>query len=130
MNLEELSKNPERIKDLISLLSSLLPNDINNTADVSKEEEEPEEAMPIKSKKINTKKKRTNKFMDMPEAGMHKDDCEIDKKLQKYPPTLRNRPANFIDVRCRVCGRTEKVSDNLVDSAERYKCNNCATSPG
>ena len=66
----------------------------------------------------------------MPECGMHKEDVEIDKKLQKYPPTARNRPVNFIDVRCRVCGKHDSVSENLVDSAERYKCNNCSRSPG
>jgi ribosomal protein S27E len=128
MNLEDLAKNPEKIKDLISLLSSLLPD--NQAKDTEQDEEEVQEAMPIKSKKINTKKKRTNKFVLMPESGMHKDDCEIDKKLQKYPPTLRNRPANFVDVRCRVCGKTEQVRDSLVDSMDRYKCNNCARSPG
>lgn len=125
MNLEDLAKNPEKIKDLIGLLSALLPKDSPTEV-----EEDDEDTMPVKSKKINIKKKRVNKFLSMPECGMHKDDCEIDKKLQKYPPTVRNRPVNFVDVRCRVCGKQDKISENLVDSVERYKCNNCARSPG
>lgn len=125
MNLDDLAKNPEKIKDLIGLLSALLPKDSPEET-----EEDDEDTMPVKSKKINIKKKRVNKFLSMPECSMHKDDIEIDKKLQKYPPTARNRPVNFVDVRCRVCGKQDKVSENLVDSTERYKCNNCARSPG
>lgn len=120
MNIDELSKDPEKIKDLITLLSSLLPQQEQtaNTTEV------------IATKKINTKQKRENHFLSMPEAKMHKEDCEIDKKLQKYPPTVRNRPINYVDVRCRVCGKSENIAESLVDSVDRYKCNNCSRSPG
>jgi hypothetical protein len=119
MDLNKLSKDPKKIQELITLLSSLLPDD-DHTND------------PIKdtAKKINTKKKRTNKFSDMPEASMHKEDIEIDKKLWKHAPTIRNRPVDFVDVKCRVCGKTETISTNMIDSGDRYKCNNCSTSAG
>lgn len=125
MDLDKLAKDPKKIKELISLLSSLLPEDNNNDEDEYSDS-------PIKNntKKLNIKKKRTNKFSDMPEAKMHREDIEIDKKLAKYPPTIRNRPVDFVEVTCRVCGKTEKISANIVDSRERYKCNNCSTSPG
>jgi hypothetical protein len=120
MDLAKLQEDPEKLKQLITLLSSLLPDD---------ETKEPD---PIKnnSRKLNTKSARKNKFLDMPEAKMHKEDCLIDKKLQKYPPAPRNRPVNFVKVKCRVCGKTEKISENVVDSTDRYKCNDCSTSAG
>jgi predicted nucleic-acid-binding Zn-ribbon protein len=124
MDISQLAKDPKKIQELITLLSSLLPSETDNT--------EAEEDSPIKSnsKKLNIKKKRTNKFADMPEANMHKEDIEIDKKLAKYPPSIRNRPVDFVEVSCRVCGKTELISANIVDSRDRYKCNNCSTSPG
>jgi hypothetical protein len=124
MDLDKLSKDPKKIKELISLLSSLISDE--------EETETPRVDDPIKdtSRKFNTKTKRVNKFTDMPEAKMHQEDVAIDKKLAKYPPTMRNRPVNFVEVKCRVCGKSEMVSENVVDSTDRYKCNNCATSPG
>lgn len=124
MDLEKLAKDPKKLQELISLLSSLLPDDT--------EDDEQYSDSPIKNnnKKLDIKKKRQNKFSDMPESKMHREDIEIDKKLAKYPPTVRNRPVDFVEVTCRVCGKTEKISANVVDSRERYKCNNCSTSPG
>lgn len=123
LDLNDLSKDPEKLTQLISLLSSLLPKE---------DSEEDEDSSPIKSKstKMKTGKKRQNKFIDMPEKNMHKEDVEIDKKLQKNPPTPRNREVSNIEVACRICGKKEKISSGLVDSIERYKCNNCSTSAG
>ncbi len=123
MDINELSKDPDKIKQLISLLSSFLPdtNDDEETND-----------SPIKSKttKLNSGKKRKNKFTDMPEKNMHKEDVEIDKKLQKGPPTPRSRESSLVEASCRICGRKEKISSGLVDSLDRYKCNQCSTSAG
>jgi hypothetical protein len=67
----------------------------------------------------------------MPELNMHKEDVAIDKKLAKFPPVSRARQFEMVDVKCRVCGRTETVSPSLVfEGLERYKCNNCSTSAG
>jgi hypothetical protein len=131
MDLGKLQEDPEKLKQLISLLSSLLPEDEEGeeSADTKTKKKKSD---PIKnnSRKLNTKSTRENRFLDMPESGMHKEDCIIDKKLQKYPPTLRNRPVNFVTVKCRVCGKSEEISENVVDSTDRYKCNNCSTSAG
>lgn len=131
MDLSKLQEDPEKLKQLISLLSSLLPDDESEEEAVNTKSKK-KKPDPIKnnSRKLNTKSTRENRFLDMPEANMHKEDCLIDKKLQKYPPSLRNRPVNFVKVKCRVCGKTEKVSENVVDSTDRYKCNNCSTSAG
>jgi hypothetical protein len=129
MDLAKLQEDPEKLKQLISLLSSLLPEDETEEELVDSKKKKSD---PIKnnSRKLNTRSARENKFLNMPEANMHKEDCLIDKKLQKYPPSLRNRPVNFVKVKCRVCGKTEEISENVVDSTERYKCNNCSTSAG
>jgi len=72
----------------------------------------------------------SNKFSDMPESKMHKDDSIIDKKLNRLPPSQRTRRYEPISVSCRVCGRKEKVNPVFVESSERYKCNKCSTSAG
>jgi hypothetical protein len=65
----------------------------------------------------------------MPERNMHKSDTKIDKKLNKYPPTPRNRPFKAIDVVCRICGKKESVNPKIIpESADRYKCNKCSSS--
>jgi hypothetical protein len=46
---------------------------------------------------------------------------------------IKRRPSGRIEVRCRSCGKTEKVSPALVVKDEdgyRYKCNKCSCSPG
>lgn len=130
MDLGKLQEDPEKLKQLISLLSSLLPDETEEETATTKTKKKKPDPIKNNSRKLNTKATRENRFLDMPESGMHKEDCLIDKKLQKYPPTLRNRPVNFVKVKCRVCGKTEEISENVVDSTDRYKCNNCSTSAG
>lgn len=46
---------------------------------------------------------------------------------------IKRRPSGRIEVRCRSCGKTEKVSPALVVKDEdgyRYKCNKCSCTPG
>ena len=46
---------------------------------------------------------------------------------------IKRRPSGRIEVRCRSCGKTEKVSPALLVKDEdgyRYKCNKCSCSPG
>lgn len=84
------------------------------------------------SPKTKPKKKQTTKnlFEQMSEYRMHKDDIAIDKKLNKFPPSQRSRNYKPVKVKCRVCGKEEKISPSLVESVERYKCNKCSTSAG
>ena len=46
---------------------------------------------------------------------------------------MKRRPSGKIEVRCRSCGKIEKVSPALLVKDEdgyRYKCNKCSCSPG
>ena len=129
-------------KQLLGLLQKLVEQS-SSTKAVSETVEQPEESTEIsdednftvkKSKKQNVaskpKEKRPNKFLDMRESAMHKEDIEIDRKLSKFPPTQRTRQYQDVEVTCRVCGRKEKVHPALLESKTRYKCNKCSTSPG
>lgn len=121
MDLNDLSQNPEQIKQLIGLLQSLLPNDnqpAKQPKKISKTRKPKKESAPVDN----------NKFLQMAEANMHKDDLEIDKKLAKFPPTPRSRKFTNIEVRCRSCGKTETVNPVLVHDKDRYKCNRCSAS--
>lgn len=123
MDLNNLTNNPEQIKQLINLLQQMLPENQDNTEDESK----------IKTKTVRSDKRtnRKNKFLDMPEKDMYKSDTKIDKKLSINPPTPRTRRFVPIEARCRVCGKTEKISPSILpDSLDRYKCNRCAASAG
>jgi hypothetical protein len=66
----------------------------------------------------------------MPEFNMCKEDLEFDRKVKKPAPSARLRDCEPIKVRCRVCGKNEKVAPDLVESIERYKCNKCSTGAG
>jgi lysyl-tRNA synthetase class I len=119
--------DPDQIKGLISLLQNLLPTEQNTSDD---EEVQPD-TMRIKTQKSKkSKSKFRNKFDQMAESKMHKEDIIIDQKLSKLPPVPRTRQFTPINVVCRVCGKRESVNPNLVDSIERYKCNKCCSSGG
>jgi hypothetical protein len=126
MDLNDLAKNPEQVQALITLLSSLLPQNDK----VETDEEAPTNN--IRTKKVKRdKKKNNNKFLSMPEFKMHKEDVEIDKLLQVHPPTARQRDTPLVDVVCRVCGKKETVSTTLAsENRGRYKCNTCSTNAG
>lgn len=129
MDLNELSKNPEQLKQLISLLQNLLPTDSQDETD----EPEQTHTNPIRSKTIGKNDKKIaseNKFLKMAEMNMHKEDSLVDKQLCKHPPVARAREYEPASVRCRICGKTEMVNPALVESIARYKCNKCATSAG
>lgn len=129
MDLNELSNNPEQIKGLIQLLQQLLPKETIKNENSTEQEFK----NPIKTKgsrKLDNG--RPNKFIDMPEKNMHKEDSKIDQLLSINPPVARAREFTTINVTCRVCGKTESIPPSLAtsDSRTRYKCNNCSTSAG
>lgn len=141
MDLNDLLKNPEQIKTLISVLQSLVDQTSKSSDqenDVASQEAEPTiktrgrqkvGGNNIKSKKISSQS--VNKFEKMSEFRMHKDDCAIDKKLSKHPPVARMRDFEFVEATCRVCGKKEQVAPSLLfDAPSRYKCNNCSTQSG
>lgn len=120
--------NNDDIKQLIAILQKGLSND-------DAKDEEIEEVIEVKKPKPKTstktpKKKYINKFEKMPEFKMCKEDVEIDKKIRKPQPSERKAPFQYVKVRCRVCGKQEKVAPELVESNDRYKCNKCSTGAG
>ena len=126
-----LDKND--IKALIAILQKGLVDENEEDTDIDTLEEVV--AKPKTKAKKNpvsktTKKRFNNKFDNMPEVNMFKEDVEIDRKLQKFPPTPRTRKFAPIKVQCRVCGKKDKVPPTLVESIDRYKCNRCATGAG
>lgn len=138
-NINDLLKNPEQIKQMIGLLSTLLEaasGQSGNDAGTSQHTDTHSVQLDKNSndrfsRKINKKEDRENKFLSMPEATMHKEDPEIVKKLYKQPPISRSRKNQTIKARCRVCGKEEKVQSSLLyGGVERFKCNKCSTTPG
>lgn len=128
MDLNELSKNPDQIKQLISLLQQFLPE---SQTEPSEDNEEFSSVMRTKGQKAKSKNSHKNKFLDMREKDMHKEDSKIDKLLCKSGPVSRSRDFSLVKVTCRVCGKTEEINPVLLfDAPNRYKCNNCSTSAG
>ena len=139
MDLNDLTKNPEQIKSLITLLEGLLS--VQQATDIKGNVPSDTEDYDVSSqnKQIKTrgsakrpaKDKYLNKFDKMSEFSMHKDDNSVDKALSKHPPVARMREFEMVDVTCRICGKTETVNPALIfDSKNRYKCNNCSTQAG
>lgn len=126
MDLNDLVKNPEQIKGLITILQSLLD---------SQNEDVETETVKKSTKKTRAKKPksndRENKFLSMPEKNLHKEDTEIDKKLHKLPPTPRTRRFQTVKATCRVCGRSETINPSYITTErDRYKCNKCSGAAG
>lgn len=115
------------IKALIAILQKGL-----ETSDEQHEVERPTNRPKVAKKRQakQTKPKTLNKFENMPEFNMCKEDLAFDKKVIKPPPSVRLRDYEPIKVKCRVCGKSEKVAPSLVESIERYKCNKCSTGAG
>jgi transposase-like protein len=145
MDLNDLIKNPDQIKNLIEVLQALLPKAPENIEDTeesvsiskAKSKNPTKSASTLKTRGGQRRRKSNdndglNKFESMSEFGMHKEDSAIDKVLSKIPPVARTRDeAEPIDVVCRICGKKESVSPSLIfDSISRYKCNTCATQSG
>lgn len=114
------------IKALIAILQKGLSDDDDQTAVESSKPK----TRKTSAKTTPKKKKTTNKFENMAEFGMCKEDVEFDKKIKKPPPSVRNRAFDFVKAKCRVCGKTEKVAPSLIESIDRYKCNKCSTGAG
>lgn len=117
------------IKALISILQKGLTNDDDD------QEEKPRARRTNSQRSVKAKqpkKKNNNKFDNMPEFNMCKEDLDIDRKIKKPPPSIRNRPFDPVKVQCRICGKKEKVAPSILSSTEieRYKCNKCSTGAG
>lgn len=131
-----MSNNKETIQQIIALLSSLIDDNepVETQQNISGKNTNKQKTSNNKVSRQRKSSKTTlvsnNKFLNMREMHMFKEDVEIDKKLKVMDPCPRTRSYSTINVRCRVCGKTENVNPTLVVEASRYKCNNCARSGG
>jgi type VI protein secretion system component VasK len=133
MDLNDLVKNPEQIKQLISILQNLVNASTEETKTVTNtvKKTRNKKSNTTKNKQTKQSNNRANKFLDMPERDLHKEDIEIDKRLQKLPPTPRSRRFQQLRATCRVCGKTENVSPGYITTElDRYKCNRCSGAAG
>jgi hypothetical protein len=122
--------SPQQIQQMIQLLQSMLPESSFDQTDDTDEVETVKKQKPaIKPKAKKVKKERENKFDEMNEKFMHKEDIAIDRKLITQPPVPRARKFKMADTMCRVCGKKEKVNPVLITESG-YKCNKCSGSPG
>lgn len=125
-----MNVEPEKIQALISILQSMLSPDDNQDAQEITEEKSISKTKKSNKKDTKIKKQGTNKFDNMPEMRMHKEDIAVDKKLSIHPPVPRARPFELLNVQCRVCGKKENVNPALLSDYDRYKCNKCSSSAG
>lgn len=123
---------PEQIHQMISMLKNMLPDQDQEEKHKDSNQSNTISDTPIKnrpSKKISGT--FANKFDQMMEAKLHKEDAEIDKALAVYGPTPRQRKFEPVKVTCRLCGKSEMVNPAVLsESKDRYKCNTCSRSPG
>jgi hypothetical protein len=124
------------IKQLIAILQKGLSNEQDSEGSEQEIEIREDKKIQLKSNntthsRSNRNKDRVNEFDNMQEKNFHKSDTEIDKLLNKYPPSQRSRQSSMVSVTCRVCGKREKVSAALApEGSSRYKCNTCSREPG
>lgn len=137
--MDNINLDPQQIQQMILLLQSMLPKQNTDNPEVSfevKAKKVSKSSKTTKSRKsssdeVSLKSTRPNKFEDMPELNMHKEDIALDKKLSVLPPVPRARKFSKVSVVCRVCGKKEEVNPALItDSVDRYKCNKCSTGAG
>ena len=137
INPDDIKNNPEQIKQMISLLSSML-EDTNTEPKTKRRSTKKKTAKrkTVKESTTTTRKSRkkpttTNKFDQMSESSMFKENPDTAKKLYSKPPMTRRPKKNLVNVKCRICGKEEKISASLLTSGiDRYKCNKCSSSAG
>ena len=130
---EDILQNPEQLKKFIAALSSLLPPEENNIPEKpkAKKTRTTKKTTRKTTNKTRTSEERHNKFLDMAENNMFKEDPKVAKKLYNQPPMRRRSKKAKLSVTCRICGKREEISSSLLyGDKDRYKCNKCCSSAG
>ena len=130
---EDILQNPEQLKKFIAALSSLLPPEENNVPEKpkAKKTRTTKKTTRKTTNKTRTSEERHNKFLDMAENNMFKEDPKVAKKLYNQPPMKRRSKKAKLSVTCRICGKREEISSSLLyGDKDRYKCNKCCGSAG
>lgn len=125
---DDFLKNPEQLKQMIGLLSSMLEQ--AETQDT--EDTQSVDNSALKNKRSKKPQGSTiNKFDQMPEASMYKENPKIVEKLYSKAPIKRRPKKSLVKVKCRICGKEENISSSLIHGGvDRYKCNKCSSSAG
>ena len=130
---EDILQNPEQLKKFIAALSSLLPPEENNVPEKpkAKKTRTTKKTTRKTTNKTRTSEERHNKFLDMAENNMFKEDPKVAKKLYNQPPMRRRSKKAKLSVTSRICGKREEISSSLLyGDKDRYKCNKCCSSAG
>lgn len=130
---EDILQNPEQLKKFIAALSSLLPPEENNIPEQPKARKTRTTRKTTKkiTNKTRAPEEKHNKFLDMAESNMFKEDPKVAQKLYNQPPMKRRSKKAKLSVTCRICGKREEISPSLLyGDKDRYKCNKCCGSAG
>ena len=130
------------LNELKNMLSGLVEEIIDEKLDKITTKHEQKKEKKQKYRRRKQKEKESDSFdidsLDLTAAEKKelaqasKSDKKNNVHLQRER-MMKRRPSGRIEVRCRTCGKIEKVSPALVVKDEdgyRYKCNKCSCSPG
>ena len=141
------SLSPEQIEELQSLLqkSSVTSRDTKKKKrrgkrrrkrrEAAKAREEQQKSSPQQEKAPGDEDFLEGLRLTVEEKKQLEEASKSDKEMGAHEPRERpvkvNKGDNRIEMRCRVCGKTEKVSPGLVPpEKDRFKCNSCCCSAG
>ena len=130
------------LNELKNMLSGLVEEIIDEKLDKITTKHEQKKEKKQKYRRRKQKEKESDSFdvdsLDLTAAEKKelaqasKSDKKNNVHLQRER-MIKRRPSGKIEVRCRTCGKIEKVSPVLLVKDEdgyRYKCNKCSCSPG
>jgi hypothetical protein len=131
------------LKNMLSGLEASIMAKVDEKLDKITTKSEQKTEKKQKYRRRQQKEKKTTNGFNVDDLGLtsaerkelaqaSKSDRQNNVHVQRERLTQR-RPSGRIEVRCRSCGKTEKVSPALVIKDEdgfRYKCNKCSCSPG
>ncbi len=130
------------LNELKNMLSGLVEEIIDEKLDKITTKHEQKKEKKQKYRRRKQKEKESGSFdidsLDLTAAEKKelaqasKSDKKNNVHLQRER-MIKRRPSGKIEVRCRSCGKIEKVSPALLVKDEdgyRYKCNKCSCSPG
>ena len=130
------------LNELKNMLSGLVEEIIDEKLDKITTKHEQKKEKKQKYRRRKQKEKESDSFdvdsLDLTAAEKKElaQASKSDKKNNVHIERVRmmkRRPSGRIEVRCRTCGKIEKVSPALLVKDEdgyRYKCNKCSCSPG
>ncbi len=141
------SLSPEQIEELQSLLqkSSVTSRDTKKKKrrgkrrrkrrEAAKAREEQQKSSPQQEKAPGDEDFLEGLRLTVEEKKQLEEASKSDKEMGAHEPRERpvkvNKGDNRIEMRCRVCGKAERVSPGLVPpEKDRFKCNSCCCSAG